>query len=242
MVMSRVDLTLNVQLTPQNYGFDDGVEDFLALLTQLRRVPGFDVNWNAQWEENGPLFDITTNRDGYIEKFREYNSDKNDGFSIWAGEASDQWLYDLKYRWNNWNPDHLSGEIYRPHPQYDTHPQLFINLIAAVTAWKRPHHLAFGPMIYMRDHHPLDRARIGIRWMGWVPFALNPSDVPEAELVKPLNGGTLIVTQMQFWQAWEQNPAYSRAAIERAQEVEIRLNLLGVLPTNIELMRGDWGQ
>ncbi len=78
--------------------------------------------------------------------------------------------------------------------------------------------------------------------MGWLPFALTPDDVPEAEIVRPMNDGTLIVTQSQFWQAWEAHPEYSRAAIERAQEVEIRLNLLGVLPTNIELMRGDWGQ
>ncbi|MFV0293178.1 MAG: hypothetical protein ACK5II_08165 [Paracoccus sp. (in: a-proteobacteria)] len=44
---------------------------------------------------------------------------------------------------------------------------------------------------------------------------------------------------MAFWQAWEANPAYSREAIKRAQDVEIRLNLLGVLPTNSELERGD---
>lgn len=156
-------------------------------------------------------------------------------------EASEQRLYDLKYHWNNWQPDHLSSEIYHPHPQYGTQAQLYVDLIEAVTAWQRPQHLAFGPGIYMRDHHPLDRARVGIRWMGWLPFALNPSDVPEAELVRPMNGGTLVVTQSQFWQAWEANPDYSRAAIERAQEVEIRLNLLGVLPTNIELARGDWG-
>lgn len=240
--MSRIDLTLSMKLTPQNYGFDQGAEDFLSLLTRLRRVPGFDVDWHAQWEENGPLYSVWSDRGGYLEKFRKYNSAENEGFSIWAGEASDLWLYDLKYRWNKWQPDHLSGEIYRPHPQYGTQAQLYINLIEAVTAWKRPQHLAFGPGVYMRDHHPLDRARVGIRWMGWLPFALNPSDVPEAELVRPMNGGTLVVTQSQFWQAWEANPAYSRAAIERAQEVEIRLNLLGVLPTNIELARGDWGQ
>lgn len=244
-MMSRIDLTLRVKLTPQNYGFYQGAEDFLSLLTRLRRVPGFDVDWTAQWKENGPPYSVWSDREGYLEKFREYNSAKNDGFSIWVGEASDHWLYDLDYDWHNQplrTTDHLSGEIYHPHPQYGTQAQLYINLIEAVTAWKRPQHLAFGPGIYMRDHHPLDPARVGIRWMGWLPFDLASSDVPEAELVRPMNGGTLVVTQLQFWQTWEANPAYSRAAIERAQEVEIRLNLLGVLPTNIELARGDWGQ
>jgi hypothetical protein len=75
-----------------------------------------------------------------------------------------------------------------------------------------------------------------------VPFALNPSDVPEAERVQQMNGGTLIATQMDFWQVFEHHPLYSKEAIERAQEVELRLNLLGVLPTAVELGRGDWGQ
>lgn len=241
--MSRIDLTLSMKLTPQNYDFEEGAEDFLALLTHLRRVSGFNVNWVAREEKEGSdLYSVWESPEEYREILRKANAAKSDLFSIWAAESSEPLVYSLRYRWNNWQPDHLSGEIYRPHPQYGTQAQLYINLIETVTAWKRPQHLAFGPGIYMRDHHPLDRARVGIRWMGWLPFALNPSDVPEAELVRPMNGGTLVVTQSQFWQAWEANPAYSRAAIERAQEVEIRLNLLGVLPTNIELARGDWGQ
>lgn len=239
--MSRIDLTLSVELAPQNYGFEGGAEDYLQLLERLRQVPGFDVDWVTQLEQHGPLFSVWSNREKYLDVFRENNKEKADFFSIWAGESSDEMYAILKYFWNNWKPDHLSGEIYRPHPKYGTQAQLYINLINAVTLWKRPQHLAFGPMVYMRDHHPLDRARVGIRWMGWLPFALPPSDVPEAEIVRPMNGGTLVVTQSEFWQAWEANPAYSRAAIERAQEVEIRLNLLGVLPTNLELMRGDWG-
>ncbi|MDB6181078.1 Imm52 family immunity protein [Paracoccus fistulariae] len=243
--MSRIDLALSVKLTPQNYEFEKGAEDFLALLMDLRRVPGFEVDWNAQWAEAGPSYSAWNDKADYLKKIREHNGNRRDGFSIWADEASNQRLFYLDYSWNNQalsSIDRLLGEIYHPHPQYGTQAQLYIDLIEAVTTWKRPQHLAFGPMVYMRDHHPLDRARVGIRWMGWLPFALNPSDVPEAELVRPMNGGTLVVTQSQFWQAWEANPDHSRAAIERAQEVEIRLNLLGVLPTNIELVRGDWGQ
>lgn len=235
------DLALSVKLPPQNYGFEEGAADFLELLAQLRRVRGFDVDWDAQWEEHGPVYNVRIDREGYLEKFREHNQERNDGFSIWAHESSDR-LYDLSYRWNGWSPDHLSGEVNRPHPQYGTQFQLYAGLIDAIVAWKRPQHLAFGPGVYLRDHHPLDRSRVGIRWIGWIPFALNPSDVPEAEIVQPMQGGTLIATQSQYWQAWEANPDYSREAIERAQEVEIRLNLLGVLPTSLELQRGDWGQ
>lgn len=242
--MSRIDLMLSVKLTPQNYGFEEGAADFIVLLTQLRKIRGFDVDWYAIWEERGSRYDIWTNRDEYLEKFREHNNERRDGFSIWAHESSDR-LYDLNYNWRNkplLSVDMLAGEVYRPHPKHGTQFQLYVGLIDAIIAWKRPQHLAFGPGVYFRDHHPLDRSRVGIRWIGWVPFALNPSDVPEAEIVQPMHDGSLIITQSQYWQAWEANPDYSRAAIERAQEVEIRLNLLGVLPTNIELERGDWGQ
>ncbi|WP_294930866.1 Imm52 family immunity protein [uncultured Paracoccus sp.] len=238
----RIDLALDVDLPPQNYGFEEGAADFIALLTQLRGVRGFDVDWAMQPERDGALYSIWHNRNDYLEIFRKNNAEKEDRFSLWAPESSDEMLYVFTYRWNGWSLDHLSGEVYRPHPQYGTQFQLYVGLIDAIVAWKRPQHLAFGPGVYMRDHHPLDRSRAGIRWIGWVPFALNPSDVPEAEIVQPMHGGTLIATQSQYWQAWEANPDYSREAIERAQEVEIRLNLLGVLPTSLELQRGDWGQ
>lgn len=242
-LMYHVDLMLNAKLTPQDYDFERGVEDFLNLLSLLHKTPGFDVDWDAQEnDEHGVRYSVWENPEGYLGVLRKANTAKLDLFSIWATEASDALLYDLKYRWNDWAPDHIIGEINHPHPIYGTHADLYIRLIDAVTAWKRPQHLTFGPGVYMRDFHPLDRARVGIRWMGWLPFDLSPSDVPEAEIVQPMNGGTLVVTQSQFWQALDAHPDYSRQAIERAQEVEIRLNLLGVLPTNLELMRGDWGQ
>jgi len=242
----RIDLSLNVKLPPQNINYIEGAAQFVDLLKRLRRVQGFDVDWIAQMKEHGPKISLWHQSDAYVKMFQERYKDDTDLFSIWSWEESQSQehpkLYDFDYDWNGWSPDHLSGEIYRPHPDYGLHPQNLINMIDVITRWKRPQHLRFGPHIYMRDHHPLDRAREGIGWMGWVPFALNPSDVPEAELVREMNGGTLIVTQSEFWQAWPQHPQYSKAAIERAQEVEIRLNLLGVLPTTVELQRGDWGQ
>ncbi|MFM7442581.1 MAG: hypothetical protein ACKO2N_01530, partial [Tabrizicola sp.] len=170
------------------------------------------------------------------------NAEKTESFAIKAAEASDMLLYVPTYTWKTGWVDQLSCELYKSHPHYGTDVNIYIGLIDTVTRWKRPQHLAFGPSVYMRDHHPLDRSRVGIRWMGWLPFALTASDVPEAEIVRPMNGGTLVVTQSAFWQAWAANPHYSRVAIERAQDVEIRLNLLGVLPTGADLRSGNWGR
>ena len=57
-----------------------------------------------------------------------------------------------------------------------------------------------------------------------------------------MNGGTLIVTQSRLWQVGERHPDYSAEAIRRAQNVELRLNALGLLPTAPDIMRGDWGR
>jgi Immunity protein 52 len=241
-MMSSIDLALDADLTPQNYGFEEGATDFLELLAQLRSIPAFDVDWGVQPDRDGPFLSVWSDRDKYLDVFRRNNSGKSDFLMIKAAEASSDPLYVPTYSWRRLSSDTFSSEIYHPHPQYGTDPKQYMGLIETVTRWKRPQHLAFGPVVYLRDHHPLDRARPGIRWMGWLPFQLTPSDVPEAELVQPMNGGTLVVTQSTFWQAWEGNPAYSQAAIQRAQDVEIRLNLLGVLPTAEDLETGLWGR
>jgi len=239
----KIDLALNVKLAPQAPDFESGISGFLNLLRSLERLPVFNMGWMAQncrlWAQEVEFYD----------KFKEENSGGIVGDDQLVvriinpmSKESDLTYYFFEQLWQTQFIDTLSGEIYRPHPDYGLHPQNFINMIDVITQWKRPQHLRFGPFIYMRDDHPLDRSREGIGWMGWVPFALNSSDVPEAELVRQMNGGTLIVTQSEFWQAWPQHPQYSKAAIERAQEVEIRLNMLGVLPTTVELARGDWGQ
>ena len=241
--METIDLNLNVKLLPQHNNFHSGAASFLALLRLLEKLPYFQIGWMAQssrlWEEKAQ----------FIERFEAENSRSISGDDQYVirvitpmFDQDDPTYYSFEQTWRTHFIDHLSGEIYRPHPQYGVQPQHFINMIDVITQWQRPQHLRFGPYIYTRDHQPLDRARSGIGWMGWVPFALTPSDVPEAEVVRQMNGGSLIVTQSEFWQAWPEHPNYSAAAIERAQEVEVRLNLLGVLPTVVELQRGDWGQ
>ncbi len=243
-----IDLQLNIDLPPLTQDFDTGVAEFIDFLTRLRRLPGFDVDWWAPQGPNDTRRSIWTHPNDYIERFRTTNAEYDsrppnaiyDTFDIWAHENNDR-LYQFKYTWNN-NWDRLLGEMRLSHPVYGTDPQLYLNLIEAAVAWKRPQHLEFGPRVYRRDHHPLSISRVGIGWIGWVPYALTPADVPEAEVVRPLHDGTLIMTQSTFWQPYPTHPNYSRAAIDRAQEVELRLNLLGVLPTGDVLRRGDWGQ
>lgn len=240
--MPRMDLDQLSYLPHRAVDFEAGAAEFLALLDRLKAVPGFDVDWIAQWEENGSLYDARRDREVFLQRFRDHNADGGDMFSIWA-HADPERIYDIDFSWGAGSIDLLTLEVltFRD-PASHPGASSYIPLIKTVIGWKRPQHLVLRPGLYNMNYHPLDRARLGIGWIGWLPFTLTPADVPEAELVQPLAGGTLVVSQDAFWQAHPPNPHFSQAAIARAQDVDIRLNLLGVLPTADDLRRGGWGQ
>ncbi|MFT6606206.1 MAG: hypothetical protein ACJA2X_001409 [Halocynthiibacter sp.] len=244
-----IDLDLIVNLTPHRYGveyssYEEAGKDFFQLLKMVENLQICNLGWSGGglrlWEQEAEyLADSNRISDaaGYADEEGAI-SVLNDTESFDEGEKV---YYNFDYSWGIFGA-RLRANFKRFRPDYNFTAEHMIALVEAITRWKRPQHLEFGPDDYFQLFHPLDRARSGIRWIGWVPFALNPSDVPEAERVQQMNGGTLIATQMDFWQVFEHHPLYSKEAIERAQEVELRLNLLGVLPTAVELGRGDWGQ
>lgn len=243
-----LDLTLSSYLKPQRYGheysnYDDGALDFLALLRMIEREPAFDLGWFYAG------FSLWDQVEEYLQNSKQMSEENG-----WPDEMgaihiidnstktlnSDKVFYSFDYNWGMTSA--LNGDISRPNPKRGLRLDDLIGLVDVVTKWKPPQHLAFGPTGYLMDHHPLDRRRMGIRWIGWIPFQLLPADVPEAEIVRPMNGGTIIVTQSRFWQVGERHPDYSSDAIRRTQNVELRLNSLGVLPTGAELQSGDWGE
>ncbi len=223
-------------------GFDAGAAEFLRLLRGLERIDGLHEGWRGQ----GRL--LWQQQEEFIERFRAENSKDHqpgDMFVIRAGSQlsgpQDITSYFFELTWEAFYVDTLEGD-FRTMPRTRQGEMDWPAMIEAIVAWRRPQHLRLGPWLYTRDHHPLDRSREGIGWMGWIPFPLSASDVPEAELVRPMLGGSLIIVQSEFWQANPRHPLYSQPAIERAQEVDLRLHLLGVLPSPHELQRGDWGQ
>lgn len=243
------DLILSTELTPHRYGaeyaaYEDGARDFFNLLHRLEKIPYFDLGWCfkdiALWAQD----------EAYIQESKSVSDAAG-----WADEegsvstidngmktlGSEKVYYGFDYSWGA-TGTRMNGQIKRPHPHYGLQLDHLITLVDAVTRWQRPQHLAFGPSGYLVHHHPLDRARLGIRWIGWIPFAIAPAELLEAEIVRPMNGGTLIVTQSRLWQVGERHPDYSAQAIRRAQNVELRLNALGLLPTAPDIMRGDWGR
>ncbi len=244
-----MDLTLVSRLPDTAQSIASGVDLFLDLLRLLTTTPLCRDGWftaTPTFEGDPSGFDPLASPEKLLAEANERLARSRQQFADWAGyrlrskqPVPQRAVYEAEYWWGEY-PHMLNMDFRKPHPQYGTDPQLYLAVINVITSWQRPMHLYMTPTRYQMNDHPLDRQRNGIGWIGWLPFTLTPADVPEAHLVQLMNGGTVVMTWPAFWQAHE--GARNEAAIRRAQDVEIRLNLLGVLPTSDDLAGGNWGR
>ncbi|MGL4320366.1 MAG: hypothetical protein ACRCS3_05835 [Paracoccaceae bacterium] len=223
-------------------GFDEGAKDFLQLLRKAQTLPIYQGAYDSFF---GDPFD-KSNR--FLDEFRAENQSSplaGEVFDIHAGSPDDgrpNITFDYTWGKPSLTLTYLTIDFNNPPP----FPILlrdvnrYIETVDTIISWKRPQHVRCGPAMYFLNDHPLDKARSGIGWLGWVPFDLSPADVPEAAIVLPIQGGTFVASQRDWWIA--AGPQRDEAAVRRAQALELRLNVLGVLPTNIELGQGNWGQ
>jgi hypothetical protein len=228
----------------QEYGFDEGALDFLALLRALKRLRYFTMEFNSYF--GNPLEDEAS----YLNGFRAHDLEEARGnlpgttlHSVHVVSEEPAFsMCGVDYWWGKAPVSITTSTVdfAKPHPVHGRNIDLFIETIDTIITWKRPQHLRCGPSMYFLNDHPLDKARSGLGWLGWLPFDISPSEVPEAAIVLPMQGGTFLASQRDWWIA--AGPQRDEAAVQRAQALELRLNVLGVLPTNIELRRGDWGQ
>jgi hypothetical protein len=238
--MTDIDVSLLAFMPIHDVSFDQGSREFVDWLNRLRAIPTFAVDWNVVWSEDGVPTDLWTQTEGFLAQHAVENADRDGFFSIFATESRSPRLFDAGFEWDGRGPARATLEFYRADPVIGMRPQHYIDMIKVTTAWMRPQHLQFGPKTYLRLDHPLDVHRRGIGWIGWVPFALTAADVPEAVMLEQVNGGTIVMTWPEFWQA---HPgARNEDAVRRTQDVEVRLNLLGVLPTTGDLATGNWGR
>jgi hypothetical protein len=245
--MIDIGYRLNVNMQPVWNDFSSGANAFVDWLTRLRAVPSLTIDWVAVWEQGGELTFLLSDTARYLKAFEEHHRKLDRiGFVIWAGDRRADHTADAELEWAVFNRQIATIDIYRADPPFGIDPAQYIDMIRITTAWQRPQHLSFGPTLYHMFDHPLDRSRSGIGWMGWIPFALTSADVPEAALVMPMNGGTFIQSVPDFWQAphlpRQPDAIRDEGTIARVQDVEIRLNLLGVLPTAADLATGNWGR
>ena len=237
----RVELHLIAHLPPHPHGkgevgFRAGADAFYALLHEVEKRPAFKLGWRItgfeMWKDKEAFTEYEWGR---MQSFE----DPNDGGDIGlidnapATLGDDRIFHDFGYSWSSLS-NMLNVEFLRLRDDYTLRVADFVDLIEIITQWQRPEHLWFGPSLYYHNHHASARGpfgKIGANWMTWVDKPLRPDQVPEAHLVKPMAGGTLVVSHNDIWQAYPPHPDYSEAAIQRTQDVEMRLNTLGALPS-----------
>ncbi|WP_299191077.1 Imm52 family immunity protein [uncultured Litoreibacter sp.] len=251
----RIDLTVAAIYPEIDLSLEGGVTAFTSLLDALSHSKLCDGGWfTATPSEEGdasfidPLQDAPAaakwfaKREEMILDGRPRVGPRNiyaagprpQGPSAPPPEAD---RYKAEFSWDSgWGTSGLALEFYAPHPNYGIDAAMVLEVIDKIIAWRRPQHVAARPAAYHRDHHPLDRQREQLGWVGWVPFEIGVEDIPEAAALQLMHGGTGVIGQHAFWRADD------ATAVANAQALDLRLNSLGVLPTSVELTRGDWGQ
>jgi Immunity protein 52 len=107
----------------------------------------------------------------------------------------------------------------------------YLALCDILLTWQRPRYMWVGDPNYVYKKHGLfDGHRTVANWIAWVPQTVTPAQIPSAHLVRPHLGGTLIVTQPDFFNVRENQPA-----IDRANAVEYEMNEAGVPPLLTDL-------
>ena len=231
-------------------GIDEGMR-LLRLLGETRRCGDgwFFATPKAMGDEDG--FDPLSDPDRVAETMRGRRQDLAEQFgnvpSPHSVAADQPGAYPGSYRaelhWHGADdealiPTPLAMVTFdKPHEVYGMQTEPLVEVIKALLRFRPAQHVSFYYSSYRTDHWPLDRQRFGIGWMGWVPFALSPADLPSAARVEAVSGGSLILSNADFWL-----PENDPEALRRAQATDRRLNELGMLPTDQELFAGNWGQ
>lgn len=234
-------MQMTVDLVPLDLEFEAGAQSFLDVLRVLERGPLFEPAWEALshrlWEDEA----------GFVSAARQSHEDttgrppeKQFGFGALNNPDGEQGAaVELRAGLAQGAGDVLSIDIRGPHPSVPYDAAQFASLCDVLLKWRRVQHISMAWRGYKQELQSVDQARRGLGWLGWVPFHVTPDQLPEAQICRPLAYGTFVATQSAMW--FSHGPRADPAAVSRAQALERRMLRLGVLPTVVELRRGDWG-
>ncbi|SHE74439.1 hypothetical protein SAMN05444273_102439 [Litoreibacter ascidiaceicola] len=246
-----IDLSINAVYAPLRWALPDAVSAFQQLLQALSQTPFCEDTWwveTPRGEGDDARLDALGQVSDLVAWFEEREAMIFDGEdrvgprTVYAsGGAETARRYKLQLSWDaQFGQSGLTFDIFAPHPQRGLTAALMRDVCAAIIDWQRPMHINGMPTRYRAEYHPLDVARLGVGWLGWVPFEVARGNLPEAEIINAMSWGTFVASQADYWAA--SGPQKNADAIARAQALDLRLNQLGVLPTSVELERGDWGR
>ena len=122
-----------------------------------------------------------------------------------------------------WSLD-FTPRVYDGDPRHPMPLDIWKDVVAEIVAWRQPVFLGIGGPNYAQRDAVFDH-RVWPGWVGWFPARIAPGDLPGYALAVPVGEGTLVATQALNIDTTDPQD------VARAQEVEVALNDLGVLPT-----------
>lgn len=225
---------------PNPADYSTGCYQFRDLLIALSRFSSETADWRVfQSLQEGPeelSLDPITQMENVMALYRSHNLDGSEPLSsmfIGAGfhrNFSDDRRIDYNWRRNS-SPDKLELKIEDMRYIAPVTLDRYIALCDILLTWQPPRYMWVGDRNYVYKKHGLfDGHRTVANWIAWVPQTVTPAQIPSAHLVRPHLGGTLIVTQPDFFNVRENQPA-----IDRANAVEYEMNEAGALPLLTDL-------
>ncbi len=225
-------------LSPEPRSYVDGWKHFAVFLQNITDFGsdfgGWRVYTTMDSGPNGTGIDPLADVDAAIAFYRSKGLE-NDGpggqdisASVWREHYSAK---KASYHWGaRQGSDELSIELDSP----AQHPAItldrFVKFVEIILRWQPVRYLWCGDENYWKDGYSLyDPDRVPVSWFCWVPQHVKPDMIPSAWRIEYILGGSLIVTQKDYF---NDNPS----AIERANAVEYEMNEAGLLPSLNDLL------
>jgi hypothetical protein len=221
--------------------YTTGCYKFRDLLIKLTQFSPETADWRVfttpDATSNSDGLDPLTQMDEVIAFFRSRDLDGSSQMApmiisaaYYRNFANDR---RIRYLWNRRSsPDNMEFEIEDIRYIAPVTIPHYIALADILLTWQRPRYMWLGDPWYARKGHGLFHGhRTVANWIAWVPQSVTPTQIPSAHIVRPHLGGTLIVTQPDFFNARDNQPA-----IDRANAVASEMNEAGVLPLLSDLV------
>jgi hypothetical protein len=238
--MLRRSPYFNVHMESNKADFPAGCLMFKELLVSLARFSPDSAGWRVYRSvdegENKAGLDPIAQMDDVVAFYRSLGlGDQNEhpvyivSAAVYRESFSDK---SVQYQWNSpIGRDRLTLKLDDMRHVAPVTLDRYIALADILIKWWRPRYMWVGDPNYWHDKHSMfDNVRTLANWFAWVPQTVDPVHIPSAHLVQPHLGGTLVVTQPDFFNINDNQPA-----IDRANAVEYEMNEAGVLPRLIDL-------
>lgn len=241
--MLKSSPTVHAYLPYYEDSFEDGCIDFFHFVRSLEPIAEYTRNYrvltqeNQIYEKNGGL-DLLKDFDDIIEFWNSlggYNREKPSQLRAVVENWEDGTLVSqIKYNWRSSDGiwiNHVEYKDYISIAERQDAPFEFIyNIIKRIIKWKNVTYLWVGDKRYFSERYgAFSPKRTVVNWCAWVPQQVNKTILPSAYSVRPMSGGTLIISTEKYFTINDED------AVHMANLVEAEMYEAGLLPSMRDL-------